>query len=411
MNILLINHYMGGLKYGMEYRPYYLAKEWVKMGHQVTLVGASFSHLRIQQPVVTTNKDFEEETVEGINYIWIKTPAYESTFARIQNIFVFVCKLWKYSRKISEFVKPDLVVASSTYPLDIYPARKIAKTAGAKLCYEVHDLWPLSPKLIGGYSSWHPFIIVMQLAENYAYKHVDKVISLLWNSEQHMREHGLAEGKFKCIPNGYCKEDWENLNLKEEIPQTHKLLFKQLENKIIVGFAGGFAASGSLDTLVKAAALLKEHDNLAFVFVGKGPEQEYLEKLVKERSLANTFFLPAVKKIQIPRIVAYFDVAFIGGIHSFLHKYGTSANKLTDYMLSAKPIIQTIDEPNSVIERVKCGICVEAENERLVADAILELTGMTREKREKMGEGGRKYALENLEWGILAKQFLDEFAK
>ena len=393
MNILLINHYMGGLKYGMEYRPYYLAKEWVKMGHQVTLVGASFSHLRIQQPVVTTNKDFEEETVEGINYIWIKTPAYESTFARIQNIFVFVCKLWKYSRKISEFVKPDLVVASSTYPLDIYPARKIAETAGAKLCYEVHDLWPLSPKLIGGYSSWHPFIIVMQLAENYAYKHVDKVISLLWNSEQHMREHGLAEGKFKCIPNGYCKEDWENLNLKEEIPQTHKLLFKQLENKIIVGFAGGFAASGSLDTLVKAAALLKEHDNLAFVLVGKGPEQEYLEKLVKERSLANTFFLPAVKKIQIPRIVAYFDVAFIGGIHSFLHKYGTSANKLTDYMLSAKPIIQAIDEPNSVIERVKCGICVEAENERLVADAILELTGMTREKREKMGEGGRKYAL------------------
>ena len=411
MNILLINHYMGGLKYGMEYRPYYLAKEWVKMGHQVTLVGASFSHLRIQQPVVTTNKDFEEETVEGINYIWIKTPAYESTFARIQNIFVFVCKLWKYSRKISEFVKPDLVVASSTYPLDIYPARKIAETAGAKLCYEVHDLWPLSPKLIGGYSSWHPFIIVMQLAENYAYKHVDKVISLLWNSEPHMREHGLAEGKFKCIPNGYCKEDWENLNLKEEIPQTHKLLFKQLENKIIVGFAGGFAASGSLDTLVKAAALLKEHDNLAFVLVGKGPEQEYLEKLVKERSLANTFFLPAVKKIQIPRIVAYFDVAFIGGIHSFLHKYGTSANKLTDYMLSAKPIIQAIDEPNSVIERVKCGICVEAENERLVADAILELTGMTREKREKMGEGGRKYALENLEWGILAKQFLDEFAK
>ena len=402
---------MGGLKYGMEYRPYYLAKEWVKMGHQVTLVGASFSHLRIQQPVVTTNKDFEEETVEGINYIWIKTPAYESTFARIQNIFVFVCKLWKYSRKISEFVKPDLVVASSTYPLDIYPARKIAKTAGAKLCYEVHDLWPLSPKLIGGYSSWHPFIIVMQLAENYAYKHVDKVISLLWNSEQHMREHGLAEGKFKCIPNGYCKEDWENLNLKEEIPQTHKLLFKQLENKIIVGFAGGFAASGSLDTLVKAAALLKEHDNLAFVFVVKGPEQEYLEKFVKERSLANTFFLPAVKKIQIPRIVAYFDVAFIGGIHSFLHKYGTSANKLTDYMLSAKPIIQAIDEPNSVIERVKCGISVEAENERLVADAILELTGMTREKREKMGEGGRKYALENLEWGILAKQFLDEFAK
>ena len=410
MNILLINHYVGGLKYGMEYRPYYLAKEWVKMGHQVTLVGASFSHLRIQQPFVAANKIFVEETIEGINYIWIKTPAYKSTFARIKNIFVFVCKLWKYSRKISELVKPDLVVASSTYPLDIYPARKIAKIAGAKLCYEVHDLWPLSPKLIGGYSSWHPFIVVMQLAENYAYKHVDKVISLLWNAEQHMKEHGLVEGKFKCIPNGYCKEDWEDLNLKEEIPQAHKLLFKQLENKIVIGFAGGFAASGSLETLVKAAVLLKENDDLAFVFVGKGQEQEYLEKLVKEHSLANTFFLPAVKKIQVPLIIAYFDIAFIGGVHSFLHKYGTSANKLTDYMLSTKPIVQAIDEPNSVVERVECGICVEAENSRLVADAILKLAGMSREEREKMGERGRRYASENLEWNVLAEQFLNEFA-
>ena len=406
MNILLINHYAGSPELGMEFRPYYMAKEWVKAGHQVLIVGGSFSHLRKVQP------QGKEDLIEGIHYRWVKLNAYKGNgIGRIRSMFSFVSKLWwGYKKYIGDF-EPNVVIASSTYPLDIYPAYRIAKHFKAKLVFEIHDLWPLSPMLLGGYSKYHPFIVALQVAENYAYKHVDKVISLLWNSEQHMREHGLAEGKFKCIPNGYCKEDWENLNLKEEIPQTHKLLFKQLENKIIVGFAGGFAASGSLDTLVKAAALLKEHDNLAFVLVGKGPEQEYLEKLVKERSLANTFFLPAVKKIQIPRIVAYFDVAFIGGIHSFLHKYGTSANKLTDYMLSAKPIIQAIDEPNSVIERVKCGICVEAENERLVADAILELTGMTREKREKMGEGGRKYALENLEWGILAKQFLDEFAK
>ena len=112
----------------------------------------------------------------------------------------------------------------------------------------------------------------------------------------------------------------------------------------------------------------------------------------------------------LPLIIAYFDIAFIGGVHSFLHKYGTSANKLTDYMLSTKPIVQAIDEPNSVVERVECGICVEAENSRLVADAILKLAGMSREEREKMGERGRRYASENLEWNVLAEQFLNEFA-
>ena len=35
MNILLINHYAGSPELGMEFRPYYMAKEWVKAGHQV----------------------------------------------------------------------------------------------------------------------------------------------------------------------------------------------------------------------------------------------------------------------------------------------------------------------------------------------------------------------------------------
>ena len=64
MNILLIDHYIGGGSYGMEYRPYYLGREWVKQGHSVTFVGGSFSHLRLQQPNVTN--DFDEENISGI---------------------------------------------------------------------------------------------------------------------------------------------------------------------------------------------------------------------------------------------------------------------------------------------------------------------------------------------------------
>ena len=42
MNILYINHYAGSIYHGMEYRPYYLAHEWVKQGHKVTIVTAIF---------------------------------------------------------------------------------------------------------------------------------------------------------------------------------------------------------------------------------------------------------------------------------------------------------------------------------------------------------------------------------
>lgn len=50
MNILMLSHYAGAPQYGMEYRSYYMAREWVKAGHSVMIAGASFSHLRKQQP-------------------------------------------------------------------------------------------------------------------------------------------------------------------------------------------------------------------------------------------------------------------------------------------------------------------------------------------------------------------------
>lgn len=46
MNILVINHNAGSIEHGMEFRPYAFAREWIKSGHKVTIVAASFSHYR-----------------------------------------------------------------------------------------------------------------------------------------------------------------------------------------------------------------------------------------------------------------------------------------------------------------------------------------------------------------------------
>ena len=407
MNILLINHYAGSPYYGMEFRPFYIAREWVKQGHKVTIIGASFSHLRQHNPDV--KQDFQEENIEGIKYVWFKTPVYGGSIARIKNMISFVWKLKWNASKIAKKYQPNLVIAGSCYPLDNYPAHKIAKIIGAKYTYEVRDIWPLSPMLIGGYSKYHPFILVMQKAEDYAYKHVDKIVSLLWNAEGHMLEHGLATGKFVCVPNGYNPEEWAEDKFKLALPLEHKKVFDSLKGKVIVGFAGGFAASGNVITLVNAAVVLKVRTDIHFVLVGKGPEKETYEKTIKENNLQNITILPAVNKSLIPAINSHFDIAHLGGLHSELHKYGTSYNKMTDYMLCSLPIVQSVDEPGSVVERVGCGIRVEAENVKAVASAIEKLAAMTPDERREMGEKGRKYVEENLPWSKLAADFLKPF--
>jgi len=64
VNILLINHYAGSTEMGMEFRPFYLAREWVKLGHTVTILAGDYSHLRQNNP--TVEKDFQQSEESGI---------------------------------------------------------------------------------------------------------------------------------------------------------------------------------------------------------------------------------------------------------------------------------------------------------------------------------------------------------
>ena len=109
MNILIINHYAGSPEMGMEFRPYYFAREWIKMGHRVDIIAADYSHLRRNNPEV--ERDFQEEVVDGIHYHWIKTGRYEGNGAqRAVTMFQFVSKLWKNVGKINSELAPDVVI-------------------------------------------------------------------------------------------------------------------------------------------------------------------------------------------------------------------------------------------------------------------------------------------------------------
>lgn len=122
MNIVLINHYAGSPEYGMEYRPYYLSKYWAAKGHNVTVIGSSFSHLRMRQPECKFL--YTSEYIDGVRYVWVKGNKYIGNgIKRVINIFIFVLML-RFLRKAIFKDKVDVVIASSTYPLDIYPAKK-----------------------------------------------------------------------------------------------------------------------------------------------------------------------------------------------------------------------------------------------------------------------------------------------
>ena len=403
MNILIINHYAGSPELGMEYRHYYLGKEWVKMKHSVTIVAASYSHLRTYQPEIT--QIFNEEVIDGIKYIWLKTPSYYGNGAgRIWNMFVFITRLFLFSKKILKITKPEAVIASSTYPLDIFPASRIARRIKAKLIFEVHDLWPLTPMELGNYSKLHPFILLVQFAENYAYRNADQVVSMLPLALDHMAKHGLKPDKFNYIPNGIDVSGW---NSKLSIPDEYKILINKLtsDDKILVGYAGSIGIANALDSLVDAAKLLAD-EKISFLVVGKGSEKQRLIQKVTDYNLSNFFFINPVYRELIPSLLSKFDIVYIGLKRQKLFRFGISPNKLIDYMMAARPVIHSIESGNDLVKESGCGISAEAENPESVARAIKTLVQLDKVKREEMGLKGKEYVIRNHNYESLSQQFV-----
>ena len=407
MNILLINHYAGSTRHGMEFRPFYLAREWVRAGHRVQIVAASFSHIRARQP------EFEgatlDEQIEGIDYHWLRTPAYTGNgLCRVKNMLAFMAGLWRGGPRLAREFHPDVVIASSTYPMDIWPARRIARLSQARLVYEVHDLWPLSPMELGGLSRWHPFIVWVQLAEDYAYRHADKVVSMLPKAMQYMCSRGMAAQKFAYVPNGVDEEEWANpADLPPQVKRSLDVL--RAKGLPLVGYAGTHGLSNALDVLLDAASQLKGQAEV--VIVGTGPDREALLARVANEELSNVTMLPAIPKQSIPRFLDDVDIAYIGWHPNPLYRFGISPNKLMDYMMAGKPVVHSVSAGNDPVAEAGCGFTVPPGDAAAVAQAILKLSAMSEAQRKLLGAAGKAFILKNQTYPFLAANFLAATAK
>lgn len=406
MRILYINHYAGSPYHGMEYRPYFLSREWIRAGHEVRVVASDKSHIRIRQPCLG-RENCRVEMIDGIQYTWLRTYPYMGNgIRRAINMCSFVHCLYRHAKILSEEFRPEVVIASSTYPMDIWPARRIAKACNAKLVFEVHDLWPLTPIELGGMSPRHPFIMLLQAAESYAYRHTDSVVSILPKVHEHVARKGLARDKLHIVPNGVDPDGW---------PPTMPDLAPEVKSRLadivragysIVGYAGNHGISNALDTLLQTARVMRD-EPVSFVLVGDGPEKDELKRFVETEQISNVHFIDPIPKDQIPALLQVFDIAYIGWRRHPLYRFGIAPNKLIDYMMAARPILHAVEAGNDLVAEADCGLTVAPENPEAAASGIRTLLKLSDTERRVMGNRGKNYVLTNLAYPILSERFLD----
>lgn len=405
MRLLLVNHYAGSPAHGMEFRPYYLAREWVRAGHEVTIVAASHSHVRAVQPVVPGQP--VEELIDGIRYRWLPTPHYAGNgVGRLRNILSFLRQLRADAWRLTRELRPEVVIASSTYPMDVWVAKRLARLARARLVYEVHDLWPLSLIELSGMSPRHPFALLCAKAEADAYRDADVVVSMLPCVHEHMAARGLDCAKLHIVPNGFAPEEWQGESAPLDAALAVHLDAERAAGRVVVGYAGSMGLPNALDVLLDAAAKLRDAP-LSFVLVGNGHEAARLAGRVEAEGLANVRFFPPIPKAQIPTLLARFDIAYIGWQRTPIYRFGIAPNKLIDYLMAGRAVLHSVEAGNDPVAEAGAGLTVAPEDAEAVAQGLLTLATLAPDERAAMGARGRAFAMAHHAYPVLAARFID----
>ncbi len=385
VRILLINQYAGSPNLGMEHRPHWMASEWQKLGHEVLIVAGDHSHLRRAQPAVGRS------TIEGVDFLTLATPRYDENGARrFMNILAFRVQLQRSSKTLRAW-RPDAVIASSTHPMDIRPGLRLAREKGAVFVHEVHDLWPLTPKLLGGMSDRHPMIMWMQREEDLACREADLIVSMLPATLPYLQSRGLAPTRWVHVSNGVPPEAVLG---EDEAPPDHGA-FK-------VGYFGAHGPANDLATLIEAARLLQDEE-IEFHLWGSGPLKANLQH--QADGLGRVRFHDPVAPVVARSEMATMDALYIGLANSELFVHGVSPNKMFDYMAVGRPVVQAIDTPGSPAEQAGCALRCKPGDPDDVARAILALTRLPRDQRATMGRAGRDYVLGHAIYPRLAQAF------
>lgn len=395
--IWIINQYAGSPVHGMVYRNYYLASGFNQLGITSYVISGSFSHL--YNPLPQTKGIYTFETVQGVEFCWVKTPAYgkSASIGRIWGMILFVLRLFFLPEK--QMQKPDVIIVSSP---SLFPAINgwwLKRKYKCTLVFEIRDLWPKSVTLLGNISEKHPLIQVFLWVEKFAYKKADYVVSLLPNIIEHLRDLGIDEKKFRCVPNGIDSNE-EIQNIKTSV----YALRETFPNALLIGYTGTIGTANAMEYVLQAMKKIESHSSIHFIIIGDGGDK--MRFMQEYAQCKNIHFYNSVPKKEIQYILNELDACYIGWHNSPLYRYGVSANKIFEYMLSKRPIIHSINAFNDPVKEANAGITVQAEDVDAIAQAILQMYTVGEAQRKEWGINGYEYVKNNHTYLQLAKKYI-----
>lgn len=172
-----------------------------------------------------------------------------------------------------------------------------------------------------------------------------------------------------------------------------------------VGFYGGFIPLQGVDKIVKAAAILKEHKDIQFDLIGKGPRYKQVKKLASKLDTNNINFSGWLPYDSLNERINEFDLC-LGIFGDSLKANLVVPNKVYHYAALRKCILTKDTIGIKEIFEEDKNIVLTSEQPDQIAEAILALKNDLT-KREKIAKSGFNLVTEKYNHHKIANIFIE----
>jgi len=404
MKILYVSQYFPPEMGAPAARVSEMSKEWVRCGHQVTVLTGFPNHPTGVIPPEYRGEIIRREQHDGVSVIRVPIFAAPNRgySGRIANYTSFAVTASVLGPLLAE--RPDVVVATSPQFLVAVAGRFLAWAKrpwrSIPFVFEVRDIWPQSIVEVGAMSAESHLVRMLERIERWLYRTADKIVVVTEGFVSDIAKKGVARNKLAVIKNGvdtsfFSPAEKQAARVKLDLPS----------DKFIATYVGTHGMAHGLGFVLDAANLMRK-DGILFHFVGDGAEKSALVARAKETKLPNTLFWDSRPRTDVPQILAASDLALVT-LRDLPSFRTTIPSKIFEIMGMGRPMLITVDgEARHIVETANSGVFCPPESPRDLVRCLRELKADHESLRDK-GESGRRFAVQNCSRAALAQRYLD----
>lgn len=367
-----------------------ICEELVRRGHEVTVITGTPNYPEGRIYPGYENGKKSQELLNGVRVYRCRIhPRKTGALHRLWNYYSFVYQSLKHIKKTDDAF--DVVFINQLSPVMMAKAGiKYARKKHIRSVLYCLDLWPesLNAVGIGGGLIYRWF----DRESRSVYRKVDSILTSSRAFDVYFREH------FEIKNVQYLPQYAETIFSPEQCR-------KKPNGSVDLMFAGNVGLAQSMDTILKAAVMCKDIENLKWHIVGDGKD------LARCADSANKLKAPIIfwgrrPESEMPRYYAMADAMLVTMKKERSFSL-TLPGKVQSYMAAGKPIIGAVDgETARVIGDAHCGMCCPAEDAVKLAQIVRQFT-----KKVSQTEVYSRNALQYYERNFAKNRFFAELEK